>query len=82
VGTYRHTSLRVFDVLGREVATLVNEKKEAGSYQVKFDGTGLSNGLYIYRLFVAPTATRDYVPTARDGHVGGLTVTKRMVLLK
>jgi len=50
VGTYGHTSLRVFDVQGREVATLVNEEKDAGSYQVQFDGTGLSSGVYYYRL--------------------------------
>ena len=42
--------LVVFDLLGREVATLVNEKKEAGSYVAEFDGTHLSSGLYFYRL--------------------------------
>jgi hypothetical protein len=43
-------SLIVYDVLGREVAVLVNERKAAGTYEVLFDGTGLASGVYIYRL--------------------------------
>ncbi len=43
-------SLVVSDVLGREVAVLVNERKAPGTYQVSFDGSGLSSGMYIYRL--------------------------------
>jgi hypothetical protein len=44
------TSLIVYDMLGREVAVLVNEQKAPGSYQVQFDGSGLASGVYIYRL--------------------------------
>lgn len=43
-------SLKVFDMLGREVATLINEKIDAGTYKVDFNGTGLSSGVYLYRL--------------------------------
>jgi hypothetical protein len=43
-------SLKVYDVLGKEVATLVNEEKPAGSYEVKFDATGISSGIYFYKL--------------------------------
>ncbi|MAO64564.1 MAG: alpha-amlyase [Balneola sp.] len=43
-------TLKVFDMLGREVAMLVNERKSAGSYQVNFDASKLSSGMYIYRL--------------------------------
>jgi hypothetical protein len=43
-------TLKVYDVLGREVATLVNEKKAAGSYSVAFNASRLSSGTYIYRL--------------------------------
>jgi hypothetical protein len=43
-------SLKVYDMLGREVATLVEERKSAGSYQVNFDASSLSSGMYIYRL--------------------------------
>jgi len=42
--------LTVFDILGSEVAVLVNERKAPGSYEVSFDGTGLASGSYIYRL--------------------------------
>jgi len=43
-------SLKVYDILGTEVATLVNEKKEAGKYRVNFDASILSSGLYIYKI--------------------------------
>lgn len=42
--------LVVYDLLGREVAVLVNEPKAAGSYELTFDGSGLASGMYIYRL--------------------------------
>jgi hypothetical protein len=43
-------TLKVFDMLGREVATLVNEEKEPGQYQVTFDGSRLASGVYFYKL--------------------------------
>ncbi len=42
--------LKVFDVLGREISTLVNEKKSAGNYEVTFDASKLSSGVYFYQL--------------------------------
>ncbi|MEO8231791.1 MAG: LamG-like jellyroll fold domain-containing protein [Ignavibacteriota bacterium] len=42
--------IKVYDVLGNEITTLVNEEKPAGSYQVIFDASALSNGVYFYRL--------------------------------
>jgi N-acetylneuraminic acid mutarotase len=42
--------LTVFDMLGREVAVLVNEKKAPGSYEVKFDAAGIPSGVYLCRL--------------------------------
>jgi hypothetical protein len=42
--------LVVYDVLGREVAALVDEVQPAGAYDVAFDGTGLPSGTYVYRL--------------------------------
>ncbi|HSD62795.1 MAG TPA: T9SS type A sorting domain-containing protein [Ignavibacteriaceae bacterium] len=42
--------LKVYDILGREVASLVNGNQQAGYYQVTFDGSHLASGLYIYRL--------------------------------
>lgn len=42
--------LKIFDILGKEVATLVNEQKSAGTYNVNFDASKLSSGVYIYTL--------------------------------
>jgi hypothetical protein len=43
-------SLKVYDVLGREVRTLVSEELKPGSYEVPFDAAGLASGVYFYRL--------------------------------
>jgi hypothetical protein len=45
-----HVTLKVYDVLGREVATLVNEVKEPGTYTVTWDASGVGSGVYFYRL--------------------------------
>jgi len=58
--------LKVYDILGNEIAILINEKKNPGRYSVEFDGTNFSSGIYFYRLEV-------------DGNV---IDAKRMVLLK
>jgi len=55
VETHRDASLqmvtlKVFDVLGNEVATLVNEEKPSGVYQVSFNAADLSSGIYFYKL--------------------------------
>lgn len=42
--------LKIFDMLGREVATLVNKTQEAGSYTINFDASKLSSGMYVYSL--------------------------------
>jgi hypothetical protein len=42
--------MKVFDVLGREVATLVNDNLQPGDYEVTFDATGFPSGVYYYRL--------------------------------
>jgi len=43
-------SLKVYNVLGKEAATLVNEERPAGNYEVEFDGTDLPSGVYFYQL--------------------------------
>jgi hypothetical protein len=50
VGTYSNTSLRVYDVLGREVVTLVNEVKSPGIYTAVWNASQMSSGIYFSRL--------------------------------
>lgn len=45
-----HVTLRVFDVLGKEVAKIIDEQKPAGSYEISFDGSEFSSGVYFYQL--------------------------------
>ena len=53
-------TLKVYDVLGNEVATLVDELKPAGSYEVEFDASDLSSGMYFYKL-----ETEEFVSTKK-----------------
>ncbi len=50
ISNFGFVSLKVFDILGQEVATLVNEAKNAEEHSVRFDASGLSSGVYVYRL--------------------------------
>ena len=67
VGSWQ--TFKVYDILGNEVATLVNEYRNAGNYEIDFQSTGgnqqLANGVYIYQL-----------------RVGDFFETKKMILLK
>ena len=65
-----NVTLKVYDILGREVATLVNEKQKPGNYEVEFnchsgEGRNLTSGVYFYQL----TADQYFE-------------TKRMILIK
>ena len=50
IGSQQFVSLKVYDILGNEVATLVNEEKPAGKYKVSFDASSLSSGTYFFRI--------------------------------
>lgn len=43
-------TLKIYDVLGKEIATLVNENKPSGNYEAEFDASQLPSGIYIYKL--------------------------------
>ncbi|MCX6165276.1 MAG: T9SS type A sorting domain-containing protein [Ignavibacteriae bacterium] len=65
-------TVKIYDLLGREIKTLVNEFKNAGSYLVSFNGSELASGIYFYRIQVVD-------PT---GRAGNFVQVKRMVLIK
>jgi len=49
-GVSQHVTLKIYDILGREVATLVNKEQKPGNYEVKFDASQLTSGLYFYKI--------------------------------
>lgn len=50
IGNRQFVLLKIYNILGDEVATLVNEEKEQGVYDIIFDAAGLSSGMYLYKL--------------------------------
>jgi hypothetical protein len=66
-------TLKVYDLLGREVATLVNEKKQAGEYSITWNAEGVTSGVYYYRLVAID-------PSLHSGQV--FVETKKMVVMK
>lgn len=65
-----NVTLKVYDILGREVISLVNEFKDAGSYIIEFNGTNYASGVYFYRIEAEGQNGRKYVEK------------KKMILIK
>jgi hypothetical protein len=65
-------SLKVYDILGRKVTTLVDEYMPGGNYKVEFDGSSFSGGVYFYRLQLMP----------EDKGIERFMDTKKFILLK
>jgi len=63
-------TLKIYDILGKEVKTLVNENNQAGNYNIRFDASDLASGIYIYQIRVNNPAS------------GGYTASKKLVLIK
>jgi hypothetical protein len=75
--------LEVYDVLGREIATLVNELKQPGSHVVTWDATGFSSGIYYYRLFAVPLERQNFFPTnGREGQAGRFVQTRKLAIIR
>jgi N-acetylmuramoyl-L-alanine amidase len=71
INLLQYVSLKIYDMLGREVTTLVNEQKSPGIYEIKFTANGLASGIYIYRLQVG------------DSNSGDIFIqSKKLILLK
>jgi hypothetical protein len=64
-----HVVIKVYDITGREVAKLIDEYKEAGFYNVTFDGNNLASGVYFYRILA-------------DGGGQKVSAVKKLLLVK
>jgi hypothetical protein len=85
VSSRQFVSLKVYDILGNEIATLVNEEKQPGTYEVEFnihsdEGRNLSSGIYFYQLKIRGPETN--LPAGQAGSGQGFIETKKMVLIK
>ncbi len=65
-------SLKIYDILGKKVATLLNEEKLAGSYNVVFNASSISSGVYFYTIEATPNG----------GQKGSFFQTRKMILLR
>jgi hypothetical protein len=65
-------TLKVYDILGREVTTLVDNRQVAGSYSVRFDASQFSSGIYFYKITAGPP----------DHRAGSFNKTRKMVVMK
>jgi serine/threonine protein kinase len=75
-----NVEIKVFDILGNEVETLVDEKMSAGTYQFTWNAKHLPSGLYLYSLQAGDPSTG--LPAGRQGSGQGFIETKKMILLK
>lgn len=50
ISEYNYTELKIYDILGNEITTLINDKLKPGNYQIEFDGANYPSGVYYYRL--------------------------------
>jgi hypothetical protein len=65
-----NVKLVIFDVLGKEINTLLNDYKQAGMYEIEFNGMGLASGIYYYSLSVEGSSENKFSDV------------KKMVLIK
>ncbi len=71
-------TLKVYDILGKEIATLVSEGQSAGVYEIEFDASKLSSGIYFYQLRITAPEIN-----SQNGQAGqGIIQTKKMILLR
>ena len=63
-----YVTLKIYNILGQEVATLLNEKRDAGQHSIQWNARGLPSGVYFYCLYAHPTGakqTSDFVQTKK-----------------
>jgi photosystem II stability/assembly factor-like uncharacterized protein len=68
-----HVILKVYDILGREISTLVNKNMDAGSYNISWNASKMASGVYFYRL---------WVNSINNNQAGNFIETKKMMLIR
>lgn len=69
--SFQQVLLKVYDIMGKEIATLVNEARLPGKHEVKFNGSNMASGIYFYRLLVYVQGTGEM-----------FSQTKKLLLIK
>jgi hypothetical protein len=82
VPTRSHVSLRVYDLLGREVSILVDAHQEPGYKSVRFDASYLVSGIYFYRLKAGDVPTGNRSDLQAEGSVQTFVLTRKLLLMK
>jgi hypothetical protein len=77
-GTRFNVSLKVYDIIGREIINLANEQQEPGYYQKTFDASQYASGIYIYQLIVTDMQNNKPAQQMAGKHI----FKKKMMLLK
>jgi hypothetical protein len=80
VNSSQFVNIKVYDVLGTEISTLVKKQLTAGNYKITFDAAGLPSGIYFYQLRVGNPSTG--LPAGRQGSRQSFIETKKMILMK
>jgi hypothetical protein len=75
-----NVTIKVYDILGQEVAVLVNEKQKAGNYEVEWNAENQASGVYIYQLTVGDPSSGLSADKAGSGQ--SFVETKKMILLR
>jgi hypothetical protein len=70
VSSFQHITVKIYDLHGREVATVIDQQLPAGEHVVRFDASHLPSGVYIYRTLVESTCHPD-PPTGGEGPAVG-----------
>jgi ligand-binding sensor domain-containing protein len=77
-----YVTLRVYDVLGRQIAELVNERLEPGTYNTPWDARGLASGVYFYRLSAGDPSARSSTEAHSKSSGQSFVQTKKLLLLR
>jgi hypothetical protein len=77
-----YVTLKLFDLLGREVATLVDGIEAPGNHSANWDASGMASGVYFYTLYASPLEGKDPIATEQNAQGNIFVETKKLLLLR